>query len=128
MTSRIKVGDTVRINEKYNEILNNRYARGDVKKGNQVGTEFKVTAVGHDFDYYAAGDPNGWGVLEEYLDVVKSAEADRPEKVEKTTAAIGALGKELDTLLGIVGVSEKTHRHLVDLLDEVVDAIQEERA
>lgn len=129
MASKSNVGDTVRINENYLEIIYGRYAK-DKTMENRVGTEFKVTAVNYDpaIGYYVAGDPNGWGVLEQYLDVVVGDEADRVAKVGKTTAAIRRMGENLDAFLRVDRLSENAHRHLVNLLDDITDAIQEERA
>lgn len=131
MASKINVGDTVRINEKYNEVLTGSYAKhAHWIKGNKIGTEFMVTDVRHDarLGHYALGDPNGWGVVAEYLDVVKGAEADRLAKVEKTSVAIRTLGERISDYHQSDHIDVDIMRELTDLLDDITDATIEERA
>lgn len=69
----IKVGDRVRTNEKYAKVAGSH----------RVGIEFTVTGVrqggawvnhlGDELSTVVLGDPMGWGVWANYLDVVKPA-------------------------------------------------------
>ena len=79
MAKNILIGQTVRINERYAEVINSKIGQDARKMQNQVGTEFVVTSVapssppeGHLASFYVKGDPNGWGIWGDYLDVVPS--------------------------------------------------------
>lgn len=85
MAKNILVGQTVRINERYAEIINGKIGQDARKMQNQVGTEFVVTSVasatppeGHLASFYVKGDPNSWGIWGDYLEVV-------PSKMHTTT-------------------------------------------
>ncbi|AHL18544.1 hypothetical protein ISF9_074 [Microbacterium phage vB_MoxS-ISF9] len=71
MATKVYVGQRVRINEKYGEILR--------AQENKVGVEFVVTGVdwgsrpeGHESNQVIKGDPMGWGVWGDFVDVVPS--------------------------------------------------------
>lgn len=102
MATQVQVGQRVRINEKYGEVGN-----GDK---NEIGTEFVVTKVthnsrpprGHESELVLSGDPNGWGMWGDFVDVVPSkahtttliptslswSDQDRMVKVTSGTGAI----------------------------------------
>lgn len=128
MASNIKVGDKVRINQKYSRIL------GGIKE-NEIGLEFIVTRVrrgvkpvSHESDQVISGDPNDWGIWGDFLDVVQAGEDKRIAKIQKTTDAIRSLGNAFDRLRQRADISPRAHSQLTNLLDEITEAMQEERA
>lgn len=71
MATQIQIGQRVRINEKYSRIM--------AAQENVVGAEFVVTGVdwgskpeGHVSNQIIKGDPMGWGIWGDFLDVVPS--------------------------------------------------------
>ena len=137
MAKNILVGQTVRINERYAEIINGKIGQDARKMQNQVGTEFVVTAVApssppedHVASFYVKGDPNGWCIWGDYLDVVPTKtntqtlistrlNYDDVERVIKVTNGRGGLGLTVAPNPSIYGDKSGTTNLTPDQAEEL---------
>lgn len=137
MAKNILVGQTVRINERYAEVINSKIGQDARKMQNQVGTEFVVTAVApssppedHVASFYVKGDPNGWCIWGDYLDVVPTKtntqtlistrlNYDDVERVIKVTNGRGGLGLTVAPNPSIYGDKSGTTNLTPDQAEEL---------
>lgn len=137
MNIKPKVGQRVRINNEYPvHAWNERYS---------PGVEFVVSQVvmakrtlGERSDFYVKGVDYPRGVWGKFLDLVEEPVVAEPVVAERedvlrvakaamnTSAAIVALGKLVDELLGDA-LSSEEHAALIDRIDDIVEAVISER-